>query len=823
MPVPDAKPGQTLLIDNFDSFTWNLYQYLRILGANVTVVRNNEITAEDFPNLDIANLIISPGPGHPQTDSGISREAIRYFSGKIPVLGVCMGLECLVDAYGGTIAYAGEIMHGKTSKVRHDGKGIFLDVPQGIPSTRYHSLSASVTTLPDVLAITATTEESGVIMAVRHREYTVEAVQYHPESIMSEKGSAVLKNFLDLKGGTWAENPTSRVLDPRIPPFEIKPTVGQTAKKVPSILEKIHAQRLKDVKAAKETPGTTPTDLATLLSLHLAPPLIPVLPRLRLRKGPALMAEIKRASPSKGPIAMDTNAAQQALTYALGGASVISVLTEPTWFKGSLLDMRLARQAIDSLPERPAILRKDFIIDEYQISEARLNGADLVLLIVALLPIHRLRQLYEFSVKMGMEPLVEVNNADEMKAALDVGAKLIGVNNRNLHDFEVDMGTTTRLADMCKERDVILCALSGITGPEDVRKYANQGVGAVLVGESLMRAPDPTAFIQKLLDLPPPPPVEEYKGPLVKICGVRDKRTALIAADAGADMIGLVFRPGSKREVDRSAAREVVLAIRQRRASTPGTIEAKPKGLPKTWFAAGAESFPNHRPLVVGVFQDQPLGEVIRIVEETQLDIVQLHGHEPVHWARHIPVPVIKAFHLPPKGSEPTGALELTELTRPGYHDYILLDSLVPGSQVSGGSGLVSDWAFVKTLVDAGESRGVVSSTSCGNASLVASAVEAVAHTGAAMPEPAALKDPLAAIHEKGRPVVNGSVPPKVSGAERLPIVLAGGLTVENVREAVDLVKPWAVDVSGGVEAEGSVEKDEGKVRAFVRNAKGLA
>ncbi|KAG8907263.1 bifunctional tryptophan synthase trp1 [Tulasnella sp. 403] len=821
--IPDDGKPQTLLIDNFDSFTWNLYQYLCILGASVTVIRNNEITSTDFPNLKIANLIISPGPGHPKTDSGISREAIRYFSGKIPILGVCMGLECVVDEFGGSIAYAGEIMHGKTSRIRHDGKGIFLDIPQSIPSTRYHSLSANVTSLPDALTITATTEESGVIMAVRHRQYTVEAVQYHPESIISEQGSAILKNFLDLKGGTWSDNPHSRVLDGKIPPFEIQPTTPETAKKVPTILEKIHAQRLKDVQAAKETPGTTPADIAIQLSMHLSPPLMPLIPRISGRK-PALMAEIKRASPSKGPIAMTTNAAQQALTYALGGASVISVLTEPTWFKGSLLDMRLVRQAVDSLPNRPAILRKDFIVDEYQISEARLHGADTILLIVAILPVHRLKQLYVFAVNMGMEPLVEVNNAQEMQAALDIGAKVIGVNNRNLHDFEVDMGTTTRLAEMGKEREVILCALSGISGPEDVRKYVEQGVGAILVGESLMRAADPAAFIGRLLDLPQPTPPAPYQGPLVKICGVRSKETALVAASAGADMIGLVFAPNSKRRVDVSAARDISLAIRGHRQQPSGESDQhpSPNALPKTWFTSHAEGFSKARPLVVGVFQDQPLAEVIATATEAQLDLVQLHGHEPLHWSRHIPCPVVRVCHLPANSTEvsDTSVLDPRDVTRPGYHQYILLDSVRPGTKVSGGSGIVGDWALARKLVDGGEPKGVVSASSCGNASLVANAVEAVAHTGSALPEPESLKDPMAAIHNHDKPALQTLIPPKTSAVERLPVILAGGLTVENVQEAIQVVKPWAVDVSGGVEAEGTVDKDPVKVEAFIKAAK---
>ena len=281
------------------------------------------------------------------------------------------------------------------------------------------------------------------------------------------------------------------------------------ATKPPTILEKIYAQRQKDVEAAKATPGTRPDELDTYLEMGLAPPLIPLVPRLKTNPSTStanpslsLMAEIKRASPSKGDIAPFVNPAQQALLYAHAGASVISVLTEPTWFKGSLLDMRLSRAAVDALPNRPAILRKEFVFSEYQIAEARLWGADTVLLIVAMLEQGLLRRLYVYAVRLGMEPVVEVNNAAEMARALEVGARVVGVNNRNLHDFSVDMGTTSGLVDMVRGKEVVLCALSGIKGPEDVQVYKEQGVDAVLVGESLMRATDTTAFIKELLAWP---------------------------------------------------------------------------------------------------------------------------------------------------------------------------------------------------------------------------------------------------------------------------------------------------------------------------------
>jgi anthranilate synthase / indole-3-glycerol phosphate synthase / phosphoribosylanthranilate isomerase len=698
------------------------------------------------------------------------------------------------------ISYAGEIMHGKVSRVRHDGRGCFRDIPQGIKSIRYHSLSANVKTFPRDLAITATTEESGVIMGIRHRKYTLEAVQYHPESILSEFGDKLLANFLALRGGTWDENPTFRVQDPNLPPFEVEIIKGvaptkEQRRKVPSILDKIYIQRLKDVDVAKSTPGTTPEDLSTSLELNLGPPQIDFVKRMKVRS-PALMAEIKRASPSKGPISMSTNAAHQALNYALSGASVISVLTEPSWFKGSLLDMRLARQAVDSLTNRPAILRKDFILDEYQISEARLHGADTVLLIVAMLPLSRLQDLYGFSQSLGMEPLVEVNNAKEMEIALGIGAKVIGVNNRNLHSFDVDMGTTTRLVDMVRERDVILCALSGITGPEDVRMYTAQGVRGVLVGEALMRAGNTRAFIRELLDIPTSSdPADRQSSPLVKVCGIRNEQEAVGARDAGADLLGLIFVPTSRRKVAYEEAKRISWRIRSERSAVldqssslpAATADLDPTTNNEPWFTthsrrlSKAISVSGGGPLLVGVFQDQPLAFILQVAAEVQLDVVQLHGNEPVEWSKHIPVPVIKVFHVKAASSTSSGAAEvdrglLRGLRRPGLNEFVLLDSVRdgPGSGgLSGGSGKIVDWDLAKAVVELGEiDSGHSNGTSSG---------------------------------EFGW---------------RMPIVLAGGLTADNVAKAVALVRPWAVDVSGGVENADGTGKDLEKVKAFVRAAR---
>ena len=263
----------------------------------------------------------------------------------------------------------------------------------------------------------------------------------------------------------------------------------------PTILDTIVARRRLDVARAKQDVPFP----ALQERLRAAPPPLDFVARLQRDAPMALVAEVKRASPSKGDIAPGIDAAAQALTYAKAGAAAISILTEPTWFKGSLDDMLSARLAVDVLDSaRPGILRKDFIVDDYQVVEARAYGADSVLLIVASLDDAWLRGLLECARTMNMEPLVEVNNAEEMERALAVGAKLIGVNNRDLRDFSVDLGTTDRLATMVPE-GVTLVALSGINERADVERFATAGAAAVLVGESLMSALDPGAKLRELV------------------------------------------------------------------------------------------------------------------------------------------------------------------------------------------------------------------------------------------------------------------------------------------------------------------------------------
>ncbi|TKA26488.1 Multifunctional tryptophan biosynthesis protein [Salinomyces thailandicus] len=770
-PIPTAN--NLILIDNYDSFTWNVYQYLVLEGATVTVYRNDQITLDELIAKKPTQLVVSPGPGHPETDSGVSKAAIEHFSGKVPVLGVCMGEQCIYSVFGGHVEQTGEILHGKTSPLRHDGKGVYAGLPQDLPVTRYHSLAGTHPTLPECLEVsswiaTGPDGGKGVIMGVRHKEFLVEGVQFHPESILTEQGRGMIKNFLLARGGTWAENERlqreQKPAENGVPAQTNGAATGGVKGGKESILERIYAHRRAAVATQKEIPSQRPEDLQALYDLDLSPPLISFSDRLR--QSPyklSLMAEIKRASPSKGIISLSACAPAQARTYALAGASVISVLTEPEWFKGSIDDLRAVRRALDGMSDRPAVLRKEFVFEEYQILEARLAGADTVLLIVKMLDQTTLERLYKYSQSLGMEPLVEVNTVEEMEVAVKLGSKVIGVNNRNLTTFDVDMETTTRLMQMVPN-DTVLCALSGIAGPQDVKPYQENGVGAVLVGEALMRAKDTANFIAELLGggeavVKP----KQNKKLLVKICGTRSAIAAQTAIEAGADLIGMILVKGRKRCVDTETALQISQTVHTTLkpvadASTPAAgIPSPERTAPEpTGAGAKAQSFFQHTSehflrhptsaLLVGVFQDQPLSYILEQIDVLSLDIVQLHGSEPLEWSAHIPRPVLRAFKPADAGLKATG-----------YHSMPLLDS------GAGGTGERLASTAVKELL---------------------------------------VKD------------------------EGLRVVLAGGLDAGNVASVIQGLGEVAgervvgVDVSSGVEVEGS--QDLEKIRAFVKAARSL-
>jgi anthranilate synthase component 2 len=209
-PGPPGRPTATvpvvatrvLVIDNYDSFVYNLVQYLGELGAEPMVLRHDERTTDELVALAPDAVLISPGPGTPD-DAGVSNEVIATFAGRVPVLGVCLGHQCIGQVYGGAVVRAPEVMHGKTSLIRHRGAGVFAGLPEPLEATRYHSLVVDRASVPDCLEITAETDD-GIVMGLRHRELAVEGVQFHPESILTAGGHDLLRNFLQQADGATA-------------------------------------------------------------------------------------------------------------------------------------------------------------------------------------------------------------------------------------------------------------------------------------------------------------------------------------------------------------------------------------------------------------------------------------------------------------------------------------------------------------------------------------------------------------------------------------------------------------------------------------------
>ena len=187
---------RVLVIDNYDSFVYNLVQYLGELGAEPIVYRHDALTVDDIDVLAPDGILISPGPGRPE-DAGVSNDVLTHHAGRLPIFGVCLGLQCMGQVFGGDVVRAPQVMHGKTSLIRHDDAGVFAGLPNPLEATRYHSLIVARESVPDCLVVTATTDD-GLVMGLRHREYPIEGVQFHPESILTTGGHDMLRNFLAL-------------------------------------------------------------------------------------------------------------------------------------------------------------------------------------------------------------------------------------------------------------------------------------------------------------------------------------------------------------------------------------------------------------------------------------------------------------------------------------------------------------------------------------------------------------------------------------------------------------------------------------------------
>ena len=330
------------------------------------------------------------------------------------------------------------------------------------------------------------------------------------------------------------------------------------------------------------------------------------------------ICEVKKASPSKGIIAEHFPYLDIAKEYEVAGAAAISVLTEPDFFKGD----KKYLQEIASTVKIP-VLRKDFIIDEYQIYQAKVWGASAILLICACLDVPTLRKFRELADSLGLSSLVEAHDEHEVQMAIDCGARIIGVNNRNLKDFTVDVQNSVRLRNLVED-DVIFVSESGLETPADIQVLRDNNIGVALMGETFMRSPNK---VEKLAYLYGP----TYYTPKVKMCGVSKVETIPAIVDAKPDYMGLVFAP-SKRQVSVEQAETLVDELHKQYEKTYGEItvpmntDTAQDSQDNQEFVQGNSNFENIK--TVGVFVNETIENLLKIAEEVKLDVIQLHGDE---------------------------------------------------------------------------------------------------------------------------------------------------------------------------------------------------
>jgi anthranilate synthase/indole-3-glycerol phosphate synthase/phosphoribosylanthranilate isomerase len=594
------------------------------------------------------------------------------------------------------------------------------------------------------------------------------------------------------------------------------------------ILSTIVDRRRADVSSASSTPGARAALLDRIASRYASPPL-DLVALLHGADGFVVAAEFKRASPSKGALAPDdASAGAAAGAYAAGGARVVSVLTEPHWFRGSLDDLEAARAAVDAVSggaRRVALLRKEFIFDDFQLLEARAYGADTALLIVAVLPtVDVLAPLIAASRALGMEPLVEVIDEAELAVAVAAGARAIGVNNRNLRTFVVDLGTTARViaaAAALPGPPLALLSLSGIRDAADVRALAADAVAAAgprglsilrgfLVGEALMRGGG--ALVRDLLaagvaaaaasttTTTAPPPAFDWSrgvaatgaGLLVKICGLCDAPAALHAARSGADAVGMIFVEGSPRCVAADVARAIaadVCAYREQSAAAALAAAVGTPPSPRAGGAAGGDfarlravtgllraAATRARPLVFFVVRNAAREAAEAAAAAAGADVLQLHGVERAEDWVGCRFPIVKALGV-------GGAGGVTALAQAAVSWSAVAVALLVDTD-GGGTGEAFD---VRARLDE-------------------------------------FSDALSCSAAAGDAGVEGA----------LPVLLAGGLHAGNVGASLDAAdraraeaparvawaSVWGVDVSSGVESATKRVKDAARVSAFITAAR---
>ncbi len=469
----------------------------------------------------------------------------------------------------------------------------------------------------------------------------------------------------------------------------------------------------------------------------------PIAERLA-QPGLHLIAEVKRRSPSAGAIVADADPVALARAYEAGGASAISVLCEPHWFGGSVADLRAVRAAV-TLP----VLAKEFVVDERQLPILRSAGADMVLLLASILPGRKLARFAELARELGLEPLVEAHDERELEAALATGARLIGLNNRNLRTLAVDPEQCVRLRKLVPD-DRLVVGESGVSEPRTLVGWRAVGIDAALIGEALMRSADPASAARAFVSAGrvPHDVAAEARGPFVKICGVTDSDGVLAALRAGADAIGLNLVPGTPRAL--TLAEAAYLAVKARGSSPAG-----------------------QRPRVVAVMADATASEIEAAIAAFDPDAIQLSGSEPVAAIARVRRPVWKVLHLPAADTI-EAPLAVAVATAKGQAEPALAAGASAGPAYAGQAAAKAPPHAAALAIEAGKAY-------------LAAGTERLILDTAGGPFPGGT----------GRQIAREIA---AAVAREIPIILAGGLDAGNVAAALLEVPAVGVDVASGVE-----------------------
>jgi anthranilate/para-aminobenzoate synthase component II len=489
MSIPEVR-GRCLIIDNGDTSTSFLAHLLNLLGVESTVVHHENLNKSLFPSIELDRLIIAPEPFNPLAISTASRDAIKYFTGRVPVLCVCTTLDIVLDVFGGISQWVFKSFHsgcmiltlrhsqnsidlGNQHPIGlHDGRFIFKGMANSFSLPSYPTRFMHIEKLSDKLEICSTIQGGGAL-ALRHKRHTFHGIQFHHAMYLSDTAAnTLLGNFIGLVGGSWEDESTPEAT-PLVAPFAM-PETAPLPSDVPISMHMVRRITMARIREVMKVPADSFEYLAAAEENKYHEDSVPLFSRFIWQPeiDATFLPEIKHVDPMGSFIFLACPAGAQAAFLRRPAFSctkpfcaihancivhALCVITDPVWHRGSMTDLRLAREELQYLENRPAVMMKDFIVHEQQILSAKAHKADVVLLMASLLTEEELKHLYDYTSSVGMESFVEVNSFEEMKMVLRLDVNIIGLNARNDDLKEGKLAEMEELIGKAKSKGTIIC------------------------------------------------------------------------------------------------------------------------------------------------------------------------------------------------------------------------------------------------------------------------------------------------------------------------------------------------------------------------------